>query len=263
MSDALREEVGRVRAWYNLVADAFVGRYAGASGWYLARCEEDLLHSVCPLAGRRVLDLGTGAGRLLPRLAAVAGHVVGADISEALLARSPRSPRAALVQLNALDLAFGPSSFDTVVALGLFEYVGELERFLPEIARVLRPAGVLAFTYHQIAAYRRPVDESPDAPYFGRTVAERSRYWAKRRHRGSDVRASLTRAGFVRVRGYRLFFRLPRALFALSERLGPGAGLRAAAREGGRLLERALARGLRPVTSGSTGNVLVVAERAA
>ena len=47
----------RVRAWYNLVADAFVRRYDGDSGWYLARCEEDLLHSLCGLRNADVLDL--------------------------------------------------------------------------------------------------------------------------------------------------------------------------------------------------------------
>jgi len=260
VADALREEVARVRAWYNLVADAFVRRYEGASGWYLARCEEDLLHAVCPCAGADVLDLGTGAGRLLPRLTAVARRVVAADVAEALLARVPRA-RVGLVQMDAAESAIRPESFDVVIALGLFEYVGDLDRFLGEIARMIRSGGRLALTYHQLAAYRRPVDEPAEAGYFGRTVGERSQYWVKRRHRRRDVRSALARAGFTTVRTYRLFFRAPRLVLALAERAPEGSRRRAMLRHAVPGLEACLARGLRPLTQLSTGNVLVVAER--
>lgn len=258
--DALRDEVGRVRAWYNLVADSFVRRYEGASGWYLAHCEEDLLHAVCPCEGRDVLDLGTGAGRLLPRLAAVARRVVAADVAEALLARVPRTG-AGLVQMDAAESAIRPESFDVVISLGLFEYVRDLDRFLGEIARMIRPGGRLALTYHQIAAYRRPVEEPPEAGYFGRTVGERSRYWVKRRHRRRDIQAALGRAGFERMRTYRLFFRAPQLVLALADRAPEPSRRRALLRRAVPALEACLARGLRPFTQFSTGNVLVVAVR--
>lgn len=258
--DALRDEVSRVRAWYNLVADSFVRRYEGASGWYLARCEEDLLFAVCPCEGRDVLDLGTGAGRLLPRLAAVARRVVAADVAEALLARVPRTG-ARLVQMDAAESAIRPDSFDVVVSLGLFEYVHDLDRFLGEIARMIRPGGRVALTYHQIAAYRRPVEEPPDAGYFGRTVGERSRYWVKRRHRRRDIQAALRRAGFSRVRAYRLFFRAPQLVLALAERAPETSRRRALLRGVVPMLEACLGRALRPLTQLSTGNVLVVAVR--
>ncbi len=261
MTDAVRDEVDRVRQWYNLVADSFVRRYEGDSGWYLARCEEDLVHAVCRLDGRDVLDLGTGNGRLLPGLGARARQVVGVDLSEALLQRTPRVRGIGLVQMNALDLAFRSASFDVVVSLGLFEYVAGLERFLGEIARVLRPGGQLAFTYHQRAAYRGVADDAPHTAYFGRTVEERSRFWSKRRHRRGDVRAALERTGFRPRRHYRLFFRAPQAAHALAhafpERSLPCRVLRAAVP----LVERGLGRSLRGVTQHSTGNVLVVAER--
>lgn len=258
--ETLRDEVGRVRAWYNMVADTFVRRYEGASGWYLARSEEDLLHAVCPCQGRDVLDLGTGAGRLLPRLGAVARRVVAVDVAEALLARVPRTG-ARLVQMDAAESAIRSESFDVVVSLGLFEYVQDLDRFLGEIARMLRPGGRLALTYHQIAAYRRPVEEPPEARYFGRTVAERSRYWTKRRHHRREIRAALARAGFTDLRAYRLFFRAPQLVLALAERAPDASRRRAILRRAVPALEAALARGLRPLTQFSTGNVLVVAER--
>jgi 2-polyprenyl-3-methyl-5-hydroxy-6-metoxy-1,4-benzoquinol methylase len=263
MTDAVRDEVGRVREWYNLVADVFVRRYDGEAGWYFERCEEDLLHAVCPCAGRDVLDLGTGGGRLLPRLSALARRVVGADISEALLSRAPRAHRMALLQMDALDPALRPQSFDVVVSLGLFEYVEDLDRFLAAIASVLRPGGRLAFTYHQIAAYRQARDEAFDAPYFGRTVGERSRYWSKRRHHRGTVHAALGRAGFEAVRGYRLFFRAPRVVFGVGSRFAEGSARRRLLRRAVPALERFLARRLRLLTQFSTGNVLIVATRAA
>jgi SAM-dependent methyltransferase len=258
--ETLPDDVGRVRAWYNLVADTFVRRYEGASGWYLARCEEDLLHAACPCDGRDVLDLGTGAGRLLPRLGAVARRVVAADVAEALLARVPRTA-ARLVQMDASESAIRPESFDVVICLGLFEYVRDLDRFLGEITPMLRPGGRLALTYHQIAAYRRPVEEPAEAGYFGRTVGERSRYWVKRRHRRRALRAALGRAGFTHVRAYRLFFRVPQLLLALAERAPERSRRRAFLRRSVPALEACLARGLRPLTQLSTGNVLVVAVR--
>ncbi len=222
IADPLRDQVARVRDWYNLVADAFAGRYDDRSGWYFERCEEDVLHAACPLDGRRVLDLGTGAGRLVPRLAARASQVVAADVSEALLRLAPRVPRASLVQMNALDLGFGAATFDTITSLGLFEYVSDFDPFLREIRRVLRDGGTLAFTYHQAAPYRSITAEPATASYFGRTVGERSQYWSKQRHRRAAVRAALARNGFTRARSYRVFFRLPQHLYALSHRCAEG-----------------------------------------
>jgi SAM-dependent methyltransferase len=263
MSDPVRHEVGRVRDWYNLVADAFVRRYEGESGWYLARCEEDLVHAVCDLDGRDVLDLGTGHGRLLPRLATRARRLVGVDLSEALLRRAPRARGIALAQMDALDLGFRAAAFDTVLCLGLFEYVEDLDPFLAEIARVTRAGGQVAFTYHQRARYRAVPDEPPHTVYFGRTVEERSRFWTKRRHRRAEVREALVQAGFRPARHYRLFFRASAAAHGLAQAWPERSLRRRTLRLAVPGVERGLGRSLRPLTQHSTGNVLVVAERVA
>jgi ubiquinone/menaquinone biosynthesis C-methylase UbiE len=260
MTDPLHEQVARVRAWYNLVADAFVQRYDDRSGWYFARCEEDLLYSVCRLKDRRVLDLGTGAGRLLPRLSNVARFVAAADISEALLRKSPHVPRTALLQMNALDLGFRAATFDAVVSLGLFEYVADLDPFLAEIRRVLRPSGQVAFTYHQAPADRAVDGEPMNAPYFGRTIGERAQYWSKRRHERGEIRRTLARHGFRNVRGYRVFFRVPQQLYGLSSRFAPASPADRVLRGSAVIADRVLGRVLRPVTQFWTGNVLVVAD---
>ncbi len=260
MSDPEPSDVTRVRAWYNLVADSFLRRYEGDQAWYLARCEEDLVHALLPLAGGRVLDLGTGGGRLLPRLSQVAREVVAADLSEALLARAPRLPNVRYIQMNALQLGFPEETFDVVVSLGLCEYLSDLTGFLREAHRVLKPGGVLAFTYHQLGAWRAPVVEAPETPYFGRTVAERSLYWQKQRHRRSEVLDAVTAGGFHDARPYRVFFRASAALDALALGMAPESMGRRVARYGAVATEAGLARTLRPVTQHLTGNVLMVAK---
>lgn len=250
-----------VRAWYNLVADAFVSRYDGDAGWYLARCEEDVLHRHCPLRDARVLDLGTGGGRLLPRLAPVARRVTAVDLSEALLARAPRLPHVGLVQGNALDLGLRSDAFDVVISLGLCEYIADLDPFLAEVARVLRPGGQIAFTYHQLAAYRGPVAEPPETSYFGHTVAERSRFWSKQRHHRRTVLDALARAGFVEPSMYRVFFRASGKFDALARRFDERSPARRGLRLAALAAERTLSDGLRVVTQHSTGNVLAVATK--
>jgi SAM-dependent methyltransferase len=259
MTDAIHEQVARVRVWYNLVADAFAHRYDDRSGWYFERCEEDLLHDALELDDRRVLDLGTGAGRLLPRLAARARSVTGVDISESLLRRSPRAPRTAIAQMDALDLGFRDGSFDAVVSLGLFEYVTDLGPFLKEIGRVLRPGGQIAFTYHQVVSYRQKQAEAPETPYFGKTIGERSRYWSKARHRRGEIERALGQHGFSAVRRYRAFFRIPALIYAQSCRSAPGSFGERLLRLGVVASDRVCGRALRPITQFGTGNVLMVA----
>jgi demethylmenaquinone methyltransferase / 2-methoxy-6-polyprenyl-1,4-benzoquinol methylase len=107
------------------------------------RWKQQLLRSVRLAPGDRALDLATGTGLLLDRLAGrlPSSQLIGADINRSmLLARSPRLPHRQLVQADAQCLPFATGSFDVVTAGYLLKYV-ELERFAHEIARVLRPGG--------------------------------------------------------------------------------------------------------------------------
>lgn len=260
MNEPESSDVTRVRAWYNLVADSFLRRYEGDKAWYLARCEEDLIHALLPLSGGRVLDLGTGGGRLVPRLSQVAREVVAADLSEALLARAPRLGNVRYTQMNALQLGFPARTFDIVISLGLCEYLADLTDFLNEAGRVLKRGGTIAFTYHQLGAWRAPVVEAPETPYFGRTVAERSLYWQKQRHRRRAVMGAVEKAGFVDARPHRVFFRASATLDALALSLAPESMGRRVARYGAVAAEAALARTLRPLTQHLTGNVLMIAK---
>ncbi|MFE6532939.1 class I SAM-dependent methyltransferase [Streptomyces rochei] len=105
--------------------------------------------------GARVLDAGCGTGRALPPLRAAVGPsglVVGADLTPAMLqaavrAKRDRDGRLLLADVAALPLRSG--SLDAVFAAGLVAHLPDPPANLRELARVVRPGGVLAL-FHPI-----------------------------------------------------------------------------------------------------------------
>lgn len=107
--------------------------------------------------GTRVLEVATGSGEMLERLAKANpdGHTVGVDLSPKMAARSQaitreRHPETE-IHCPAADvrwLPFASGSFDTVVCCFLFELLpeGEMGNSLAELSRVLRPGGRLVTT---------------------------------------------------------------------------------------------------------------------
>ncbi len=95
----------------------------------------------------RVLDIGSGTGRLLERL----GHGVGAralvglDRSQGMLVAGQRQrPRLELLRGAAEELPFPDSSFDVVTSSVSFHHWSDRGRALTEVRRVLRPTGLFA-----------------------------------------------------------------------------------------------------------------------
>jgi GT2 family glycosyltransferase/SAM-dependent methyltransferase len=100
------------------------------------------------VAGRRVLELGSGEGFGASILAAgEATEVVGIDIDERTVEHAQLNwggPRTSFRVGDALDLSeFEDGSFGSVVAFEVIEHVNEQERVLAEVARVLADDGVL------------------------------------------------------------------------------------------------------------------------
>jgi len=114
------------------------------------------------LQGRPLLDLGTGDGATIRRLA---GLAVGLDRSAQAL-RTAGGGR--LVRGVAEDQPFADGSFSVVVAGDLFHHLDDaaLGRTLEEIRRVLRPDGRLLAWW-----YERASRGGPDAPMHPRPFA--------------------------------------------------------------------------------------------
>ena len=104
------------------------------------------LSATLKLVGRGpgdLLEVGFGSGRALGPLGEQGWTVSGVDPAPAMLERArDRAPAAAdrLILGRAEELPFADDSFDVVVAVGALEYT-DMERSVPEIARVLRPGG--------------------------------------------------------------------------------------------------------------------------
>ncbi|WP_329239841.1 class I SAM-dependent methyltransferase [Streptomyces canus] len=105
--------------------------------------------------GDRVLDAGCGTGRALPPLRAAVGPsgvVVGADLTPAMLEAAVRAGRHRDGQLLLADVAALPlrcRSLDAVFGAGLISHLPRPAENLRELARVVRPGGVLAL-FHPI-----------------------------------------------------------------------------------------------------------------
>jgi SAM-dependent methyltransferase len=184
------------------VTEATLGAWTMADG----RTGYELCADAVPEDARRVLDLGCGNGPLLAAIARARPGVttlagVDACASEIAIAEA-RLPadRADLRCERADRISFEDGSMDVVVshhALYLFEPV---PRVLAEVARVLRPGGLLttvAWTYERgdvepFASMMRVMGEltARDAPSF--------RGWADRRHFDrAAIEALLVEAGFA------------------------------------------------------------------
>ncbi|KUO07910.1 class I SAM-dependent methyltransferase [Streptomyces sp. DSM 15324] len=105
--------------------------------------------------GSRVLDAGCGTGRALTPLRAAVGAsgvVVGADLTPAMLQAAVRAGRDHAGRLLLTDVAALPlrdESLDAVFAAGLIAHLPRPAENLRELARVVRPGGVLAL-FHPI-----------------------------------------------------------------------------------------------------------------
>lgn len=103
-----------------------------------------------PIRGATVLDLATGTGSAAIEAAARGARVTGVDLTAELLAQADVKARAAghtpvWVTADASDTGLPAASFDAVVSNMGIIFV-DPERQVAEIARLLKPAGVLAFS---------------------------------------------------------------------------------------------------------------------
>ncbi|MFF5571889.1 class I SAM-dependent methyltransferase [Streptomyces luteogriseus] len=146
----MSDEQTRVQEFFTARAADWDSRFPDDGPAYAAAVAELGLRT-----GDRVLDAGCGTGRALPPLRAAVGAsgvVLGADLTPAMLREAVRAGRDRDGQLLLTDVAALPlrsRSLDAVFGAGLISHLGNPAENLRELARVVRPGGVLAL-FHPI-----------------------------------------------------------------------------------------------------------------
>ncbi len=99
-----------------------------------------------PRDGGHVLDVATGTGLVAAELLRRGFEVTGVDQSAEMLARARErfGPRIELVEASAENLPFPDGSFDHLTVTYLLRYVDDPGATLRELARVVRPGGIVA-----------------------------------------------------------------------------------------------------------------------
>jgi ubiquinone/menaquinone biosynthesis C-methylase UbiE len=153
------------------------------------RAFADIVHRSHITPDSSVLDAGCGDCYHTVRLARSGAKITAVDFSEAALAAAYSTIAQAGIQnqvsLQRADLtalAFPDASFDFVVSWGVLMYIPLLEMALTELARVLKPGGVLVLSEYNM--------HSPDV-----AIRERAIHLVKKMLGKSNATMQLTSRG--------------------------------------------------------------------
>jgi SAM-dependent methyltransferase len=168
--------IERFRHGHNPMVPPYGQRFTGYSGYDFVASGQELVYVLAGTAGltagSNVLDIGSGIGRLaipLTQLITPPGSYDGLEIVErgvrwCTTNITPRHPHFRFTHANIFnaeynpggiakaaeyELPFADSSFDVVCLFSVFTHmlIADVEHYLAEISRVLRPGGRLAATF--------------------------------------------------------------------------------------------------------------------
>ncbi len=132
----------QARAYYDAFAESYEARRDGRGRYHDLLDTLEIELATPYVEGREVLEVGCGTGLLLRRFAEIAKRAVGVDLSPGMLARA-RERGLDVHEGSATQLPFPDASFDAAVSFKTLPHVPDLRRALSEMARVVRPGGVL------------------------------------------------------------------------------------------------------------------------
>lgn len=205
------ESAAANRSWWDAEAAGYYAEHHVVLGdaelmWGPEGIYESDLRLLGDLSGRDVLEFGAGAAQGSRWCAAQGARVVATDISGGMLGQGRRldadrpAGTPSYVQCDAALLPFADGSFDTVFsAYGALPFVADSAGLLRDVARVLRPGGLLVFSVTHPIRWALP-DAPGEAgltvrssyfdrsPYVEEDAAGRATYTEHHRTLGDRVR---------------------------------------------------------------------------
>ncbi len=168
-----------------------------------------LLDSALPVNGRDVLELGCGGGELTERLVQLGARVTALDVSPGQLAVAQRRVNAGtpgdkvrFIAAPAEETGLASAAFDVIVGKWILHHI-DLDRAVPEIARLLRPGGRGVFYENHD---RNPILALSRRHVAGRLGVRRFGTPTERPLSGSDMRRLRAHFGRVEKRYPEFFF---------------------------------------------------------
>jgi ubiquinone/menaquinone biosynthesis C-methylase UbiE len=151
----LTDHARRNREFWDRQSDAYQERnadfIAAGRAWGTWQIPEDELQVLGDVAGKDMLELGCGAAEWSRALARAGARVTGLDNSEERLAHARRAIEASgldvrLIHASAESVPLPDDSFDVVMADHGAPSFADPYLVVPEVARLLRPGGLFAFS---------------------------------------------------------------------------------------------------------------------
>lgn len=129
---------------------SFWSKYAGIYDGFMKK-DADAYRRMYELirpavAGKNVLELACGTGLISKNIVSAAAGVEACDSSLEMIAEAKKNCRSARLHFSVQDmnaLPYTSGSFDVVIAANVLHIIGEPEKALNEISRVLAPGGLL------------------------------------------------------------------------------------------------------------------------
>jgi ubiquinone/menaquinone biosynthesis C-methylase UbiE len=217
----------QIRDNYSRIAGTYDGRWADV----LAVHARAVANRLDLKEARRVAELGCGPGRLLSHLAVLAprAHVLGVDLTEAMLRNAPA--RYSRVVADAQALPFAPRSLDAVLMPFVLFHLPDLQSALEGVRRTLAAGGSFAavtWSGHDphpaydvwvrvIDEHGAPADPSPQMPS-NDTTSDPAKLEAALRVAGFD-RVDITVEAFRRQPTAAEFLAHSRVIGAMARRI--------------------------------------------
>jgi SAM-dependent methyltransferase len=150
----------------------------------LARCFQGELPEV---AGRRVLEAGSGAGRFTEILLEYGALLDSFDMSTAVEANAHNNGAGpfTLVQADIRHMPFERTSYDFVVCLGVLQHTPNTEESIARLWEMVRPGGQLVIDHYDWNRWRLPPPIGGISPLYRQLVLRlpRAKRWeAVKRH---------------------------------------------------------------------------------